>query len=525
MNKNIPYRLGIDLGTNSLGFALVELKNDAPYQPIHMGVRIFSDGRDAKTKTSLAVERRMARGMRRRRDRIVRRQQRLMDTLIATGLMPQDQSERKRLESIDPYSLRKKALDEKLTPYEIGRALFHINQRRGFQSNRKQAAKDKESGAINDAKIKLENLLEERGYRSIGEFLYNNTIKRVRPTAQGSKTVYDFYPQRDMLKAEYDLILTNQAKHYKDLLKPEVVEELKDIIFFHRKLKPVSKGRCSLLSDNERAYSGLPSSQRFRILKEVNNIKVLDKIWRRNSETLTDEQREKVIAKLYKEKNPSFDGLRKVLKFASSTVFNLESEHREKLEGATTSITLSKADYFSDIWNTLKLEQQDEIVSKLLDDYIADDEVISWLKSSFPNLADSNIKNIINAPIEDGTLKYSTQAIKHLLPHLEEGQNEHDAREACKKAGLFPNARGYDGEILGVSKKTPFPYYGKLLETHVAFGTGNLVDSEEKCYGKIPNPTVHIALNQMRRLINEIIPSYGILPRGDNTKTKSLQRL
>ncbi len=55
--SSTPYRLGIDLGTNSLGFALVELRNGQPLQPIHMGVRIFSDGREAKTGASLAVDR------------------------------------------------------------------------------------------------------------------------------------------------------------------------------------------------------------------------------------------------------------------------------------------------------------------------------------------------------------------------------------------------------------------------------------------------------------------------------------
>lgn len=67
MSKNtFPYRLGIDLGTNSLGFALVALEDGKPFKPIHLGVRIFSDGRDAKTGASLAVDRRNARGMRRR---------------------------------------------------------------------------------------------------------------------------------------------------------------------------------------------------------------------------------------------------------------------------------------------------------------------------------------------------------------------------------------------------------------------------------------------------------------------------
>ena len=433
----------------------------------------------------------------------MRRQQNLMETLIVTGLMPQNKTERKKLELIDPYTLRKKGLDEKLTPYELGRALFHINQRRGFQSNRKQAAKDKEAGAINDAKIKLETLIHEHNYRTIGEFLYYNPIKRVRPTVQGSKSLYDFYPQRDMLKQEFDLLMTTQAQYYPSLLEPDVIGKLKGILFFQRNLRPVQKGRCSLMPEEARAYSALPSSQHFRVLKEVNNLNILDKLWRNNRNTLTDEQREKIITELYKKKKVSFDGLRKTLKLDSSTVFNLESEHRDTLEGATTSITLSKQEYFGDIWKNLTLIQQDEIVEKLLDDTLPDDELSAWLKDQF-QLNDENIKAIMNVPLEDGTLRYSTKAIHYLLSYLEKGKNEHEARVACKEQGLFPNARGYDGQILD-----NLPYYGELLETHVAFGTGKPEDNLEKRYGKIPNPTVHIALNQLRKLINELIPEYG----------------
>jgi CRISPR-associated endonuclease Csn1 len=100
-----PYRLGLDLGTNSIGFALVELRNDVPHDVLHMGVRIFSDGRDPKKGSSLAVDRRLARGMRRRRDRLARRRQQVMEALISYGLMPQDRAVRKALKAQDPYML------------------------------------------------------------------------------------------------------------------------------------------------------------------------------------------------------------------------------------------------------------------------------------------------------------------------------------------------------------------------------------------------------------------------------------
>jgi CRISPR-associated endonuclease Csn1 len=324
MTKTIPYRLGIDLGTNSLGFALVALREGQPLYPIHLGVRIFDDGRDAKKGTSLAVDRRVARGMRCRRDRLLRRRQQLIELLVRRGLMPKDRMERKQLELLDPYFLRKKGLDEKLTPYELGRALFHLNQRRGFQSNRKQA-KETEAGAINEASKKLQTLLSEKGFRTYGEFLYSSPAKRIRNASdEALKTSYAFYPLRDMLKAEYDALLTAQATYHPALLAPDVTAEIREVLFYQRALKPVQKGRCSLLPQEERAYAALPSSERFRILKEVNNLRIVDRLWRRNRDDLTDEQRGKIVAELYKKKTVSFDGLRKVLKLDSSTMFNLD---------------------------------------------------------------------------------------------------------------------------------------------------------------------------------------------------------
>ena len=139
----IKYRLGLDMGTNSIGWAAVRIDEKAnPVGMLGMGVRIFPDGRDEQSKQSNAVDRRMARGQRRRRDRYLQRRRDLMQALIEYGLMPSDSNERKALESLEPYALRARALDEPLQPCELGRALFHLDQRRGFKSNRKTAGAD-----------------------------------------------------------------------------------------------------------------------------------------------------------------------------------------------------------------------------------------------------------------------------------------------------------------------------------------------------------------------------------------------
>ncbi len=134
----MAYRLGLDLGTNSIGWCLFDLDGKGrPSGFLTMGVRVFPDVRNPKDKASNAATRRAARGMRRNRDRYLKRRTRLMAALIRHRLMPESETDRKALETIDPYELRARGLDEGLNLHEFGRALFHLGQRRGFLSNRK----------------------------------------------------------------------------------------------------------------------------------------------------------------------------------------------------------------------------------------------------------------------------------------------------------------------------------------------------------------------------------------------------
>jgi len=53
------------------------------------------------------------------------------------------------------------------------------------------------------------------------------------------------------------------------------------------------------------------------------------------------------------------------------------------------------------------------------------------------------------------------------------------------------------------------PYYGEVLERHTLGGTGKLEDAPDKRFGRLSNPTVHVALNQFRRVINALVKTYG----------------
>ena len=217
VENQAKYRLGLDMGTNSIGWAAIRLdENGAPCGILDMGIRIFPDGRNPTDKTSNAVQRRVARGQRRRRDRYLKRREDLINALIEYGLMPKDESERKRIandaEKFDPYKLRARALDYPLEPFELGRALFHLDQRRGFKSNRKAVGDDENEAKKTRADIsELSRRIEESGARTLGEYLAR---RRKRGKSVRARPDMGLYPDRAMYEREFDKIQQAQEPNH-----------------------------------------------------------------------------------------------------------------------------------------------------------------------------------------------------------------------------------------------------------------------------------------------------------------------
>ncbi|MFD2428124.1 type II CRISPR RNA-guided endonuclease Cas9 [Sphingobium scionense] len=276
--KKPVWRLGADLGANSLGWAAIELSaavNGKPLSILAAGSRIFSDGRDPKSGASLAVDRRDARAMRRRRDRFQQRQKALIKYLIADGLFPADEAARKAMAAIDPYAVRARALDEALSLPELGRALFHLNQRRGFKSNRKADRKaDDDAGKIaigidrtRDAIAEDETAAgAEPGSWTFGKWLYERQLKgqsvRTRSRPESGEDAkgdgYDFYPGRALMEEEFDVIWAAQAPHHPDVLTNDVHDRLHEIIFYQRPLKAPQVGMCTLIPGDRRLPKAHP---------------------------------------------------------------------------------------------------------------------------------------------------------------------------------------------------------------------------------------------------------------------------
>jgi CRISPR-associated endonuclease Csn1 len=518
MGGNMPhmsYRLALDLGSTSLGWAMIRLNADKePCAIIKAGVRIFSDGRNPKDGSSLAVTRREARAMRRRRDRLLKRKARMMQMLIAHGFFPKDEAARKALETLNPYALRSKGLEEALTPQEFARALFHINQRRGFKSNRKTDKKDNDSGALKIAIGKLRETLRTENFRTVGEWLHSrNTtghtvrarFRQNRVTKEDGKTrvdkSYDLYIDRSMIEAEFEALWAKQTQLNPTLFNPVARAELKDCLLHQRPLRPVKPGRCTLLPNEVRAPLALPSTQRFRIYQEVNNLRILGEGLK--EEVLTLEQRDKLVAALEFGHKSFKTAIPKLLGLSGTAQFNLADAKRTELKGNITSIILSGSKYFGDAWFDFDEEQQDAIAIRLVQEE-NEASLIRWLQCE-AGIDERRAERIANVGLPEGYGSLSAKALARILPKLRLGVVTYD--KVVQAAGFEHHSLispAATGEILPA-----LPYYGEALQRHVGFGTGKLDDTPERLYGKIANPTVHIGLNQVRLVVNSLIHRYG----------------
>ena len=529
----MTWRLGIDLGTNSLGWAALNLRNvEGVLVPCGLkdsGVRIFSDGRNAKDKQSNAVKRREPRSARRNRDRYIRRRTRLMKQLIQFGLMPEDEAERKKLEGgknisqgdSDPWILRFRALRQEITPYQLGRALFHLHQRRGFKSNRKMDRADNEKGKVKEAIVRTKEKLAEKGVRTLGElfgkrraenFVENQKtskgtrkpqpLARVRKDGEGAKWQYEYYPTRELILDEFDLIWEVQKQYNRDFLTEEARETLRDTIEWQHDLKHQPVGKCTLMPDFPRAAKALPSSQRARIFQEVNNLRIAPT--GAASYALAKEERDIIAESLLKPSNKTakrtFDQLRKLKGLSIYDSFNLESEKRKDLVGDTTAAALQQKERWGESWLDLDLATQDEIVGKLLNEE-KEEVLVDWLCANY-GLEREQAYRVADCPLPDGHGNLSKEALNKIQPFLEADVTVYS--DAVKQAGM-----DHSQFAMGELHDLELPYYGYVLERSVAFGSGNPDDSDEKRYGKIANPTVHVALNQIRVVVNDLIKRFG----------------
>ena len=507
----MAYRLGIDLGTNSLGWCALELSEDGTPEGVRDGgVRIYPDGREAKTGASLAVDRRNARAMRRRRDRYLRRREVLLAELTRFGLMPAHEAHRKALQMLDPYHIRAVALDEAVPVHFFGRALFHLNQRRGFKSNRKtdRAADEAELGMVASGHENLDAAMKAAGARTFGEYLalrhalapgdHSAAVRRTRIRLDDGREDYAFYPARRHLEEEFAALWRAQQSHHPDILTEEVRARLHAIIFYQRPLKSPPVGRCAYTQEPRMAKAH-PLFQRLRLIKAINELtyQEIGQVPR----PLTREQREDILrawrSPTETRRSMTWGALRKAAQLPRSSRFKGEDRRGKGLVGDEVEAELVKL--YGPGWRDLSLDEQWRIIERLKEE---EDEaaLIAFLQGEI-GLDDTSARAVARARLPEGHGRIGLTAAARILAEME--VDVIPESEAIARCG-WHHSDYRTGEVWD-----SLPYYGQILDHQIPPGTQDPEDRPEECYGRIANPTVHIGLGQMRRVINAVIARHG----------------
>lgn len=503
MSKKI---LGLDLGSNSLGWALLEEKDGDVYKFIDLGGRIFSKAVEEKVPTPKNVKRRDMRLGRRVLQRRARRKQRMRNYLVSLNLLPKELQGNTQPEILlnaigNPYELRAKALDDQLTPHELGRVLLHFVARRGFLSSKKQVAgdlvddpdtiayldeldskpsKDKEEGQFKADIAELRKEINDSDCRTLGEFLFKKDIgecKRNRSHDGGHLRT-----DRKMYQEELEKIWKKQSQCFKQLPDDFMEDKkgIKQIIFYQRplKLKKDRVGKCTLEPKKYRAAKARLEVQRFRYLQDVNNLEYFE---RQTDQWvgLDDSKKQKLIQYFEAHESINITNLRKELGFDKTYKFNLEMKN---LKGNITAYEIRRV--ISDVWDKYTKEQQNALVEDLLT--IKKKSTLKTRLVSYWNIEVAQAVQLCLLEFEPGHGNLSLKAINNLLPYLEKGHlyscNSKDKPKGALQLA-YPNANQ------------------AIYTNHNKLGMPP----------ETANPIVNRGLHELKRVVNAIIKQYGKL--------------
>jgi len=446
-------KLGIDLGTNSIGLTLREGNEFNWY-----GVYTFKKGvgQDKSGEFSLAAERTKHRSPRRLYNARRYRKWETLKALIENDYCPLTREELNKWKHyekgkgrqypihntlfnnwikldlnndgkpdyISPYQLRKDLIENKLDlnkkndRYKIGRAFYHIAQRRGFKSSRKNG--DKELSSVykgsNETKTigvdKYQDLIDK--YGTLGAAFANLELEGIR--------IRNRYTLRKHYEEEIKKIIEYQG------IDKIFAEKIIKAIFFQRPLRSQKGlvGKCSLEKNKYRCPVSHPKFEQFRAWSFINNIKY--KV--RENETFKSiplDLKNEIYQKLFlREKdNFKFSDIKKLI--VKDQRYNWQLNYKDKTVVSGCPVSAKFKVIFGENWDQItiinnKKEYDINDIWHILFSFDDEEYFIEFIKDKL-GLKNEQIKKMHTLfnkfPVGYGNL--SLKAINNILPFLKEG--------------------------------------------------------------------------------------------------------
>jgi len=503
----VKYRLGLDIGTASVGLVALELDGkDRPVKPVYHSVRIFDEpllpaksGGVGDTKKSA---RRVHRQQRRLHMRRARRLQRIAQLARPMGLdpktIPADKGQR-------VHKLRAQAATVEIPLEDLLLVFLKMAKRRGYHGEfrvKKSGDAGKDVGMVETGIGKLKTEMKKAGCRILGEYLWHRIQngRHLRLKEEG------LFVHRDTVEEEFNRIWDVQEEHHGELSKVYKGRPLREwfhkVIVLQRPLKSPAHmvGNCSLEPMLPRAPMAQPIVQAFRIEKQLADLR-----WGASSraEPLTAKQREVIRGLLQAKKEVTFPACYKALEKANCPApqgreLNYAHGDRQAMTGDRTAAAMKGLGLLQE-WNALDAGHQISVINLLADmgspDAFDDSQ---WDKklvgaNNTPRKIKPEVKLFIDRMVDSekfdrlskmgfdgGRANYSIKALNKLVPIMR-GKNK-DEHYAIDKA--YPDSEKPDAKL------------EKELPLHRS--TGNTV--------------IDVALGQVRREVNAAIKKLGTPP-------------
>lgn len=494
MGKEINYSLGLDIGITSVGWSVINLDVNRIED---LGVRIFNAAENPKDGSSLALPRRLARGRRRLLRRKAYRIKRVKNLIITRKILSEDELEDLFINKdvISVWEARVKGLNEKLSKEEWSKILINLCKRRGFKSNRKNEAKDKETGQILSSINDNIEKMKEANVRTIGEFIYNQVMSSEDKykALRNKFGEYNMCVSRDMIREEVHMLFEKQREFANEFAADEIED---DYLAIFNSQRPYSKfedleklvGFCTFEKKKyKRAPKNCISAEEFILYEGINKLSIMNS---GDKKRLTNDERELIVNEAFKKKDIKYTHLRKILNLKEEDHFSTLTYSIDKDISKTENTKFVSLKGYHEIRKSIEhgvsKEYWQEIKNnrKMLNDiaYVLtlgkiDEDIIKQLK-----LRSISDKKVIDSLLDISFSKFnnlSIEAIEKILPFMKEG---YQYNEACERAGYNFKAI-YEGIRC---KKLP------------------VIEIDE-----IVNPVVNRALAQTRKVINSVIEQYG----------------
>jgi len=450
--------LGLDLGTNSIGWAIRD-KNKEGNQIVDANVIVFPQGvgEEKGVEFSLASERTKHRAARKLYRRRKKRKTDLLKLLIENGFCPltndeliiwsvyekgrnmrypTDNFEFSEWLKINPYEVRSKAVNKVVSKQELGRALYHMCQRRGFKSGRKDA----DAGKDLEQYKKEQVTLNQNGFKTLGEYYFDllQNDKKVRKT-KFSADNQEVNSSRISYVEEFNILMKAQN------INKDLANSFFDAIFFQRPLKSQkgSIGKCTLEKTKVRCPISHPLFEEFRMFQYLNSIKIKE----RNNDKFVflsecPEYYKIAMDKFYRvsAKNFKFLDISKSINIAAkknNLLFEFNYDDKYPIVGSPTISKLIEVFDAKD-WNDCKviisskyIKKDNKTIDCLVDelwhalffsgDFVNDitsEKVKSFIRSRY-DISEDKVNYYETINLKQGYSSLSKKAINKILPFLE----------------------------------------------------------------------------------------------------------